>query len=138
MAGRVGGYTAAQVEEVRMVMRMLPVFFTTILFWTIYCQASCVKNLAVPAILVAIMCMDCCKAHLYLHLLAKHTFGATRKPILGASEPLPCCTLPLNSFSISAGFPVSWSTAADKSALCPLHALLVPTSTDSQYSTQRT
>ncbi|KAL3151753.1 hypothetical protein ABBQ38_012730 [Trebouxia sp. C0009 RCD-2024] len=36
--GRVGGYTAAQVEEVRMVMRMLPIFFTTILFWTIYCQ----------------------------------------------------------------------------------------------------
>lgn len=39
-AGRVGGYTAAQVEEVRMVMRMLPIFFTTILFWTIYCQAG--------------------------------------------------------------------------------------------------
>ena len=39
-AGPVGGFTAAQVEEVRMVMRMLPVFFTTILFWTIYCQAS--------------------------------------------------------------------------------------------------
>ena len=37
--GRVGGYSAAQVEEVRMVMRMLPIFFTTILFWTIYCQA---------------------------------------------------------------------------------------------------
>ncbi|DBA89647.1 hypothetical protein WJX79_009961 [Trebouxia sp. C0005] len=37
-AGRVAGYTAAQVEEVRMVMRMLPIFFTTILFWTIYCQ----------------------------------------------------------------------------------------------------
>ena len=34
------GYTAAQVEEVRMVMRMLPIFFTTILFWTIYCQVS--------------------------------------------------------------------------------------------------
>jgi len=39
-AGRVAGYTAAQVEEVRMVMRMLPIFFTTILFWTIYCQVS--------------------------------------------------------------------------------------------------
>lgn len=37
--GRVGSYSAAQVEEVRMVMRMLPIFFTTILFWTIYCQA---------------------------------------------------------------------------------------------------
>jgi dipeptide/tripeptide permease len=36
----VAGYTAAQVEEVRMVMRMLPIFFTTILFWTIYCQVS--------------------------------------------------------------------------------------------------
>ena len=39
-AGGVGGFSAAQVEEVRMVMRMLPIFFTTILFWTIYCQVS--------------------------------------------------------------------------------------------------
>ena len=32
------GFTAEQVEEVRMVIRMLPVFLTTILYWTIYAQ----------------------------------------------------------------------------------------------------
>lgn len=32
------GYTAAQVEEVRFVIRLLPVFFTTILYWTVYAQ----------------------------------------------------------------------------------------------------
>lgn len=32
------GFTPAQVEEVRCVVRMLPIFFTTILYWTIYCQ----------------------------------------------------------------------------------------------------
>ncbi len=46
-AGPVAGYTAAQVEEVRMVMRMLPVFFTTILFWTIYCQVGLGLSVAV-------------------------------------------------------------------------------------------
>ena len=51
--GRVGGYTAAQVEEVRMVMRMLPIFFTTILFWTIYCQASCLIRACPMALTVA-------------------------------------------------------------------------------------
>jgi len=35
----VAGFTAEQVEEVRMVVRMLPVFLTTILYWTIYAQA---------------------------------------------------------------------------------------------------
>ena len=32
------GFTAEQVEEVRMVIRMLPVFLTTILYWTMYAQ----------------------------------------------------------------------------------------------------
>ena len=32
------GYSAAQVEEVRFVIRLLPVFFTTILYWTVYAQ----------------------------------------------------------------------------------------------------
>lgn len=35
---QVPGYTAAQVEEVRFVIRLLPVFFTTILYWTVYAQ----------------------------------------------------------------------------------------------------
>ena len=48
-AGRVGGYSAAQVEEVRMVMRMLPIFFTTILFWTIYCQVWWTSALVLEA-----------------------------------------------------------------------------------------
>ena len=38
--GGVAGFSAEQVEEVRMVIRMLPVFVTTILYWTIYAQAS--------------------------------------------------------------------------------------------------
>eukprot|EP00891_Asterochloris_glomerata_P003785 jgi/Astpho2/3785/Aster-04319 len=36
--GGLAGFSAAQVEEVRMVLRMLPIFFTTILYWTIYVQ----------------------------------------------------------------------------------------------------
>ena len=36
--GGVAGFSAEQVEEVRMVIRMLPVFLTTILYWTIYAQ----------------------------------------------------------------------------------------------------
>ena len=36
--GRLGGFSASQVEEVRMVLRLMPIFFTTILFWTIYVQ----------------------------------------------------------------------------------------------------
>ena len=36
--GGLAGFTADQVEEVRCVVRMLPVFFTTILYWTIYAQ----------------------------------------------------------------------------------------------------
>ena len=39
-AGGLAGFSAEQVEEVRMVVRMLPVFFTTILFWTIYAQVG--------------------------------------------------------------------------------------------------
>lgn len=34
----VEGYTPLQVEEVRMVFRLLPVFFTTIMYWTVYAQ----------------------------------------------------------------------------------------------------
>jgi dipeptide/tripeptide permease len=37
-AAVVEGYTPEQVEEVRMVVRLLPVFFTTILYWTVYAQ----------------------------------------------------------------------------------------------------
>ena len=32
------GYSPEQVEEVRLVVRLLPIFFTTILYWTIYAQ----------------------------------------------------------------------------------------------------
>ena len=34
----VEGYTPEQVEEVRMVIRLLPIFLTTILYWTVYSQ----------------------------------------------------------------------------------------------------
>ena len=37
-AGSIAGFTTEQVEEVRMVVRMLPIFFTTIFYWTIYSQ----------------------------------------------------------------------------------------------------
>lgn len=35
---RLRTFTAAQVEEVKLVLRMLPVFFTTILYWSVYMQ----------------------------------------------------------------------------------------------------
>lgn len=38
MCTGLAGFTLEQVEEVRCVIRMLPIFFTTILFWTIYAQ----------------------------------------------------------------------------------------------------
>jgi len=44
----VAGFTAEQVEEVRMVVRMLPVFLTTILYWTIYAQARAAGRPAPP------------------------------------------------------------------------------------------
>ena len=34
------GFTAEQVEEVRMVVRMFPIFLTTIFYWTIYSQVG--------------------------------------------------------------------------------------------------
>ena len=34
----VPGYSPEQVEEVRLVVRLLPIFFTTILYWTVYAQ----------------------------------------------------------------------------------------------------
>jgi dipeptide/tripeptide permease len=37
-AGSIAGFTMEQVEEVRMVVRMLPIFVTTIFYWTIYSQ----------------------------------------------------------------------------------------------------
>jgi len=46
--GGVAGFTAEQVEEVRMVVRMLPVFLTTILYWTIYAQARAAGRPAPP------------------------------------------------------------------------------------------
>ncbi|KAG2452163.1 hypothetical protein HYH02_003195 [Chlamydomonas schloesseri] len=36
--GMAGHYTPQQVEEVKMVLRLMPVFFTTMLYWTIYTQ----------------------------------------------------------------------------------------------------
>ncbi|GLI71059.1 hypothetical protein VaNZ11_015975 [Volvox africanus] len=36
--GLAGHYTPQQVEEVKMVLRLMPVFFTTMLYWTIYTQ----------------------------------------------------------------------------------------------------
>lgn len=38
--GGLAGFSAEQVEEVRCVIRMLPIFLTTILYWTIYAQAT--------------------------------------------------------------------------------------------------
>ncbi|GIL61727.1 hypothetical protein Vafri_16126 [Volvox africanus] len=38
--GLAGHYTPQQVEEVKMVLRLMPVFFTTMLYWTIYTQMS--------------------------------------------------------------------------------------------------
>jgi len=49
--GGVAGFTAEQVEEVRMVVRMLPVFLTTILYWTIYAQARAAAARRPPAAL---------------------------------------------------------------------------------------
>ncbi len=39
-AGAIAGFTMEQVEEVRMVVRMLPIFLTTIFYWTIYSQVT--------------------------------------------------------------------------------------------------
>ena len=36
--GGVARFSQRQVEEVKLVLRMLPIFFTTILYWTIYMQ----------------------------------------------------------------------------------------------------
>ena len=36
--GGLAGFSAEQVEEVHAVVRMLPIFFTTVLYWTIYAQ----------------------------------------------------------------------------------------------------
>jgi hypothetical protein len=33
MSGGVGGYSPQQVEEVKMVLRLLPVFTTTVIYW---------------------------------------------------------------------------------------------------------
>ncbi|KAG1657319.1 hypothetical protein FOA52_008047 [Chlamydomonas sp. UWO 241] len=38
--GGLAGYTPKQVDEVKMVLRLLPVFFCCILYWTIYTQMS--------------------------------------------------------------------------------------------------
>jgi len=37
-SGLAGHYTPQQVEEVKMVLRLMPIFFTTMLYWTIYTQ----------------------------------------------------------------------------------------------------
>lgn len=46
-AGAVRGYNAEQVEEVRAVLRMLPVFMLTISYWTVYTQMASVFVLQV-------------------------------------------------------------------------------------------
>jgi len=38
LASAVGAFTPAQVQEVKLVLRMLPIFFTTIFYWAIYMQ----------------------------------------------------------------------------------------------------
>ncbi|GAX73014.1 hypothetical protein CEUSTIGMA_g466.t1 [Chlamydomonas eustigma] len=38
--GGLAGYTPKQVEEVKMVLRLLPVFAATVMYWTIYTQMS--------------------------------------------------------------------------------------------------
>ena len=48
--GGLAGFSAEQVEEVRMVVRMLPVFCATILFWTIYAQARLRSQFSSPAV----------------------------------------------------------------------------------------
>ncbi len=40
VAGALPRFTQRQVEEVKLVIRMLPVFFATILYWTIYNQVG--------------------------------------------------------------------------------------------------
>ena len=47
-AGSVAGFTAEQVEEVRMVVRMFPIFLTTIFYWTIYSQVRARPRPACP------------------------------------------------------------------------------------------
>ena len=39
-AGGLPRFTQRQVEEVKLVLRMLPVFFATIIYWTIYNQVG--------------------------------------------------------------------------------------------------
>ena len=57
-AGSVAGFTAEQVEEVRMVVRMFPIFLTTIFYWTIYSQ---VRLLVPPRLhLLAARSTPCC------------------------------------------------------------------------------
>jgi solute carrier family 15 (peptide/histidine transporter), member 3/4 len=46
-AGSARGYSAEQVEEVRAVLRLLPVFFLSISYWTIYTQMASVFVLQV-------------------------------------------------------------------------------------------
>jgi dipeptide/tripeptide permease len=42
------GFTYEQVEEVRMVVRMLPIFLTTIFYWTIYSQVRAASDSSLP------------------------------------------------------------------------------------------
>ncbi len=39
-AGGARLYTPRQVDEVKLVLRMLPIFFATILYWTVYMQVG--------------------------------------------------------------------------------------------------
>lgn len=43
-----GGYTAAQVEEVKLVLRLLPVFVTTIIYWCVTDTTHCVAPAPCP------------------------------------------------------------------------------------------
>ena len=63
-AGSVAGFTAEQVEEVRMVVRMFPIFLTTIFYWTIYSQVQALGPPRLPLPVASLIaCCSPCGAH---------------------------------------------------------------------------
>ena len=79
-AGAARGYNAEQVEEVRAVLRMLPVFVLTISYWTIYTQMASVFVLQVRALAVALLA---------LLLWMGWPWAAPPHPLLGVMRPFP-------------------------------------------------
>jgi len=59
----VPGYSPEQVEEVRLVVRLLPIFFTTILYWTVYAQMGTFFIMQVRRTLAGgAMCTTCSRS----------------------------------------------------------------------------